>query len=355
MFGVRFKDVCIEAYALNLPPNRVTSAELEDRLAELYKRLNIPFGTLEKLSGIKSRYLWKSDVMPSEVATEAAQQALSQVDFPVEEIGALFSCSVTRDYFEPATASIIHRRLGIREDSLSMDISNACLGFSNGMITLAGMIDSGIVKAGLVVSGENISCIIDSSIDYILKNHESFTREELLQLLPTFTLGSGAVAFVLCHSSLSKNGHRLLGSIARSASQHSELCEGNADYSVSQIASGIDPIMRTDSHKLMASAAKLGNRAWKDASELLGWKREDIDHIFCHQVGRQVNNGFYQEMGLDIEKEFTVYQELGNLVSAALPAAVIRGIEEKGIKKGDKILLTAFGSGLNAIFSGIQW
>lgn len=65
-------------------------------------------------------------------------------------------------------------------------------------------------------------------------------------------------------------------------------------------------------------------------------------------------------MGLDIEKEFTIYRKYGNLVSAALPTALALGIdqrtsEEKTLNKKDKILLTAFGSGLNSIFIGMEW
>lgn len=92
-----------------------------------------------------------------------------------------------------------------------------------------------------------------------------------------------------------------------------------------------------------------------DFSQSFGWTRSDVHHIFCHQVGKQVNEGFYREMGLDIEKEYTVYRNLGNLVSAALPTALALGSEEKDMKPGEKVLLTAFGSGLNSIFWGVIW
>jgi 3-oxoacyl-[acyl-carrier-protein] synthase-3 len=105
----------------------------------------------------------------------------------------------------------------------------------------------------------------------------------------------------------------------------------------------------------MAEAAKLGGRMWQDFEDAIGWQREELDHIFCHQVGKQVNNGFYKEMTLDITKEFNVYERYGNLVSSALPAAVFTGIEEKPISSGEKILMTGFGSGLNSIFLGIEW
>jgi 3-oxoacyl-[acyl-carrier-protein] synthase-3 len=352
MTHFNFKHVCIEAMVLSSPPIKVASSELEDRLAPLYQRLSVPFGTLEKLSGVRSRNFWDGSMLPSKVATLAATQALDESSFSREHIGAIFNCSVTRDYFEPATSCLIHRNLGLGEYAMAMDISNACIGFSNGILMVANMIERGIIKAGLVTSGEIVERVIDAHIRHLLAK-EDITREQLLKLLPSFTLGSGAVAFVLCHESLSTKGHKLLGSVARSATQFSELCMGNADYVLSQ--RDFNPLMETESSKLITSAATLGGRMWADASEAFNWSKQDIDHIFCHQVGKQVNQAFYEEMGLEMEKEFTIYKDWGNLISAALPACLVIGSKQKNIKPRDKVLLTAFGSGLNSIFTAIEW
>lgn len=354
MASFKFKHVHIESYATCMPDTEVTSAELEDRIAPVYARLNVPFGTLEKLSGVRARRLWRGHVPPSEVCTTAGAEAIERAGFGKDQIGAVFNCSVTRDYFEPATACLVHQNLGLQETAMAMDITNACIGFSNGILTLATMIESGAVKAGLVVSGENISRVLDASIKTLLET-ENVGREELLKILPTFTLGSGAVAMVLAHESIASKPHKIVGAVSRSATQFSDLCEGNGDFAYEEKETRRIPLMRTESQKLIAAAAKLGSRMWQDASEHLAWNREDISHIYCHQVGRQVNEAFYREMGLDVEKEFTVYQRYGNLVSAALPLCFITGAEEKGMKTGEKVLLTAFGSGLNSIFTGIVW
>ena len=353
MFRTRFKDVCIESYALHMPTTTVSSAEIEDRIAPLYERLNVPFGTLEKLSGVSTRGCFTHEETPSVIATEAARKALEGSGVDISKMGALFSCSVTRDYFEPATALLVHRNLEMPETSMAMDITNACVGFSNGMVMLAQLIEAGVVQAGVVVSGENLIKIMETTFD-ILLDKEDITRKELLELMPTFTLGSGAVAAVLCHKDIATRGHQLVASTARSASQHNELCMGNGDFCFNQLM-GLNPVMTTDSQKLIASAAKLGNRTWNDATELLGWSGDDIDHIICHQVGKQVNSIFYDTMGLPIEKEYTVYERYGNLVSAALPSALFTAAEEGRFTQGDRILLTGFGSGLNAVFTGLVW
>lgn len=353
MVAFRYKHVCLESYAITVPPQILTSPEIEDKLADVYKELGVPFGTLERLTGIASRNFWDLSERPSTLGTEVVRKAVEQSGFELMDMRALFSCAVTRDYFEPATGCIIHRNLEMPEDSIALDVSNACLGFMDGIFFLGNLIESGIIKAGVVVSAEHTRVIVENTFKSVLEG-KTLGRDQLLRMLPTFTIGSGAVAYVLCHESISKHKHRILGGATRSATQHCDLCVGNVDY---HLVDGppLGPVMETDSSRLMASAALLGKQTWADASEVLGWTKDDVDHVFCHQVGRQVNEAFYATLGLDHTKEFVIYPTRGNLVSAALPTAFAVGIEQKGIQKGDSIVLTGFGSGLNSLFLGIEW
>lgn len=353
MVAFRFKNVCLESVAITVPPQTLTSAEIEDRLAGVYKDLGLPFGTLERLTGISSRNFWDIKERPSVLGAAVAKEAIEKSGLKFEDIRALMSCSVTRDYFEPATGCLMHRNLEMGEDSIALDISNACLGFMDGIFFLSNLIETGIVKAGVVVSAEHTRCIVDTTFKNVLEG-KGLSRDQLLRMLPTFTIGSGAVAYVLCHESISKNKHRVLGGATRSATQHCELCVGNVDYHLVD-SPPLGPVMETESSKLIAAAAVLGGQTWRDSSEVLGWTKDDVDHVFCHQVGRQVNEAFYNQLGLDHTKEFIIYPSRGNLVSAALPTCFAVGLDQKDIKKGEKIMLTGFGSGLNSLFLGIEW
>lgn len=353
MVAFRYKHVCLESCAVTVPPHVLTSAEIEDKLTDVYKELGLPFGTLERLTGIGSRNFWDLSERPSVLGAAVAKDAIEQSGLAFEDVRALFSCSVTRDYFEPATGCLMHRNLGMAEDSIALDVSNACLGFMDGIFFLSNLIESGIVKAGVVVSAEHTRCIIETTFKNVLEG-KGLSRDQLLRMLPTFTIGSGAVAYVLCHESISKKKHRVLGGATRSATQHCELCVGNVDYHLVD-SPPLGPVMETESSKLIAAAAILGKQTWADASEVLGWTKENVDHVFCHQVGRQVNEAFYNTLGLDHTKEFTIYPTRGNLVSAALPTCFAQGIAARNIQKNDKIVLTGFGSGLNSLFLGIEW
>ena len=285
MIAFRFEHVCVESFGLNFPSTLLSSAEIEERIAPVYERLKIPAGTLERVSGVSTRGMWPTSVTPSSVATGAAKEALDRSGFRPDQIGALINCSVSRDFFEPATACLVHHNLGIPEESLVLDITNACIGFSDGLIMLAHLIEAGTVKAGILCSGENISKVVHTTCQQLLAD-ASITRDRILQMLPTLTLGCGAVAAVLCHDSLSTSGHRFVGGVARSASEHHQLCIGNGDFSVGQ-GEEIAPIMTSDAAQLMIAAAKLGGRAFPDVTASLGWSKDHVDHVFCHQVGRQ--------------------------------------------------------------------
>jgi acyl-CoA:acyl-CoA alkyltransferase len=357
MSACHFDKVHIEGMGAFYPEYELTSAEVEDRIAPLYQRLGIPLGTLERLSGIRARRMWDPTVMPSTAGAEAVRKALENAGIDKNQIGALISCSVCRDVFEPSTACLMHGKLDMPADTLTFDITNACIGFSNGLMVVGNLIQSGFIKYGVVVSAENPAIILDGNFKHITRGLESFTRENLLKVLPTFTLGGGAVAYVLTHKSVAKSRVRYLGAVSGVGSEHASLCGGNGDFCLDPSLTDADsfPLMETESGKLIEAAAVLGGTVWPQISEMLGWSREDIDHVVCHQVGRQVNADFYAKMGLPFEKDFAIYRDYGNMVSAALPSALMMAVESRGFKANERVITTAFGSGLNAVFSGFEW
>lgn len=353
MFKTSFDDVFLESYSVHLPERELTSTEIESRLGPLYEQLDIPIGTLERLSGIVSRRMFPLDMRPSEAATVAARQALAKSEIDPVRIGVLVNCSVTRDYFEPATATVVHANLGLREDAAVFDLTNACLGFSNGIQIVGLMIESGAIDAGLIVSAEQVAPVLEHAIEVLLQDR-SLSREGFLRALPTFTLGCGAVAAVLCRGSLCGSGHRFVGCTARSATQYHGLCKGNADCCYER-KNGVNPIMETDARGIVREGGELGARCWADFASAFGWSRDQVDHVFMHNIGRQNNDHLYETMGHDYAKSFHIYEHLGNLASASLPAALFTGVECKPVRSGEKIVLLGFGSGLNSMCFGIDW
>ena len=138
---MRWERVCVHEFGAVLPPVELSSAAIEEQLRPVYERLKLPAGRLELMTGIGARRLWEEGTRPSDGATEAGRLALARSGVPQEAISCLLFTSVSRDMMEPATAAFVHRSLGLPDSCLLFDISNACLGFLDGMVMLANMLE----------------------------------------------------------------------------------------------------------------------------------------------------------------------------------------------------------------------
>ena len=349
---MRFKNVYIEGLAYHLPENIVSSEDLEKRLAPVYDRLKLPFGRLEMMTGIKQRRFWDKDVSPSQVASKAGELAILNSGIDRVEIGCLINASVCRDFLEPATASLVHHNLGLHTNVLVFDISNACLGVLNGMVHIANMIELGQIRAGLVVAGENGGPLVDATIESLL-NKPDLTRNEIKSSFASLTIASAAVGILLVHKGLSKYKHRLLGGYSQTASQFNKLCRGN-DNPTTGITNW-SPLMKTDAETMMREGCRLAGQTWACAKKILGWANDDVNRVFCHQVGHAHRKLLYETLSLGLEKDFSTLEYLGNTGAASLPSTLALGVEKGFLKSGDRIALLGIGSGLNCLMLGAEW
>jgi 3-oxoacyl-[acyl-carrier-protein] synthase-3 len=349
---MQYKKVYVESFGYELPGNIVTSLSLEERLAPIYDKFNLSYGRLEMITGIRERRFWDDGVTPSQASVKAAEKAISKSGVNKEDIGCLLHTSVSRDFLEPATATVVHDSLGLPPTATIFDISNACLGFINGMVTLANMIELGQIKAGIVVGCESSKRFIDTTINKLLKDPD-ITRDKLKLAFATLTLGSGAVAAVLTHSSLSQDGHKLLGGVTRAASQHNSLCRIEADASFLDLDEL--PDMRTDYEGVLKNGLKLAPDTWEATKQELGWKNSDIDRFFTHQVSAVHSKLLFKTLSLDDAKDFSTVEYLGNIGSVSLPITMAIGIDQGCLNPGDKVAMLGIGSGLVCLMLGLEW
>jgi len=337
-----YRHVCLESFGYELPPHVITSASLEEKLAALYHKLKLPVGRLEMMTGIKERRFWNEGTRPSEVSARAGALALKNSGADPGEIECLLHTSVCRDFLEPATATLVHRALDLAKDATIYDISNACLGFLNGMVTMANMIELGQINKGLIVSGESSRQLVESTIDNLLK-HPHPTRDNIKDAFASLTIGSGACALVMAHESVSRCRHKLLGGAVRCATEFNHLCHGTAGS------------MSTDSETLLQEGCNLARYTWARTKQALGWTNAMVDRIFSHQVGTAHRRMLFSSLELDPRKDFPTLEFLGNTGSAALPMAMAMGIEKSPPPPNTNIALLGIGSGLNCMMLGVKW
>ena len=348
---MRFNNVNIESLACHLPENIVSSDELERRLAPVYERLKMSVGRLEMMSGIKERRFWDAGALPSQISSIAGEKALEKTDLDRKEIGCLICASVCRDFLEPATASVVHHNLKLPQDSMVFDISNACLGVMNGMLHVANMIEMGQIRAGLIVAGENGGPLVNATIEDLLAR-PGISRREVKTAFASLTIGSAAAAVLLTHKDISRSGHRFLGGAGRAATQFNDLCRGNEDTGMDANST---PLMETDAETLMKEGCALAKETWETAKAALNWNEQRVDKVFTHQVGRLHRKLLFESLNLDLNKDFSTLEFLGNTGSAALPVTLAIGEEKGVIRRGDMVGLLGIGSGLNSIMLGVEW
>ena len=180
-----YSKVYIDAFGYELPPNVVTSDDLELRLAPLYKTLHFQQGQLEAITGIRERRFWDPGFKMHAGAVMAGKKALEDSGITTDDVGMLIYGGVCRDNLEPATACAVSDGLGLRPETQIYDVSNACLGILNGMIQVANAIELGQIRAGLVVSCESARQIMDTTIERLLtrinnENSHFITQQKTL-------------------------------------------------------------------------------------------------------------------------------------------------------------------------------
>jgi len=342
---VKFKNVVIESFAYELPKEILSTEALEARLAGLYNKLKLPQGRLELMTGIKERRLWPRGTKPSSLAALAGEKVLAKTRLKRADIGLLINGSVCRDFLEPATAALVHKRLGLADECEFFDLSNACLGVMSGITTMAKLIEGGSLLAGLVVAGENAGPLIEDTIQELLTNPD-ITRKSIKKYIANLTIGSAAVAYLICHKDLAPHGHRILGGASLTDSDAHELCQGSGDIN--------SIMMETDSEKLLTKGVHLAQRTWRQCLENLG-DQFNPDWVIGHQVGLAHEQLMLNKCALKNTKTYSTYETLGNTGAAALPLTLIKCAEDECLKAGDLVGLMGIGSGLSSVMLGVEW
>ena len=338
---MRFDNVSIMSVVAVDATHRLTSTEIEQRLAPTMDRLGIPAGMLEGLTGITARRVFDPGFMPSEAATLAAREAIAASGVDPGKLGILINTSVCRDYVEPSTACLVHGNLGLHSGCMNFDLSNACLGFLSGMEVVSNMIERGQIDYGIVVDGENSRFIIDTTIERL--NRMDTTEQDYRDAFATFTLGSGGVAMVLARRDLAPDAAQFKGGVGVAATEHSRLCHGQVDR------------MYTETKALLVAGIALAKQTLAEAKQVLGWDLGTFDELILHQVSKVHTDKLAQALELDPAKIHAIFPEYGNVGPAAVPMVLAHVTKSGRVTKGDRVALMGIGSGLNCAMHELVW
>ena len=337
-----FQHVAIAGLAHIDAPRRLSSDEINTRLKPTLDRLKIKVDVLQDIAGIHARRLWDGEMQASDAATLAGVKALADAGVDPSRVGLLVNTSVSRDFLEPSTASIVSGNLGLPDTCQNFDVANACLAFLNGMELVGAMIERGSVDYGLVVHGEGSREVVEATIARL--RQPSCDAQTFRDNFATLTLGSGAAAAVLTRTDLAPRGHRFLGGVSLAATEHRHLCVGQ-------------PVeMRTDATALLNAGIALAGRTFGLAGELMGWQSaRDLDHLVLHQVSAVHTDKLLEQLGADPSQVFSIFPRFGNVGPASIPIALAKARDAGRLSPGQRLGLLGIGTfGFGLIFMVLE-
>ena len=336
-----FKNVSIAGLAHIDAPHTLTSKEINQRLQPTLTRFGIKADVLGEVAGVHARRLWGEGVHVSDAATLAARRALDDAGIGIERVGLVVNTSVSRDYLEPSTASIVCGNLGASETCIAFDVTNACLAFLNGMEIAARMLERNEIDYALVVDGETANLVYEKTLERMVL--PEVTEKQFREELAALTLGCGAAAMVLARRELAQHSPSYKGGVTRSATQWNALCRGNLDCMVA------------DTRTLLQEGIKLANKTFMAAKQVLGWAIDELDQFVIHQVSGPHTAAFIKSFGIDPAKVMTIFGEHGNVGPASVPIVLSKLRDLGRLKQGDRIALLGIGSGLNCAMAEVVW
>lgn len=397
---MKYKKVYMESIGYELPAMVVSSKYIDEQLAPMYEALYLNSGQLESLTGIKERRWWDRGYQLSDGAVAAAHHALKQSNLDTKDIEALVYTAVCRENFEPATACAVAAKLNLNDDANVYDISNACLGMLNGIIDIANRIELNQIKAGIVVSCETSREIVETTIQHMIKEK---SMSAFVKSIATLTCGSGAAAILLTDGSFDNpKVHKLIAGVSKSAPEHHDLCRWGITQNkmsdlimspnkmlqvVEQVMApdtipnvlkdimtsdklpatlanmipseslpiALTQFMSTDSVSVLKYGTILGIKTWGRFLEKLGWARDQIDKVICHQVSENHRDIILEKLGIDPQKDFSTYEYLGNIGTVSLPLTAALADKKQFLKPDERVGFLGIGSGLNCLMIGWRW
>lgn len=300
---------------------------------------------IRERTGIRQRHIIAKDQHTSDLATEAAKQALEDAGLTIDDIDAIVVATTTPDLIFPSTASIVQYKLG-GKDFPAWDIQAVCSGFVYGLATIDGMMRGGMFKRVLLIGAESMSRILD-------------WQDRLTCVL----FGDGAGAVVL-EARDSDEAGGVIGSVLHCDGAYRHLLM--AQHSHPGAVPGEEPTdFQVDSAGVAAIEMK-GNEVFRVAVTKLGEvvgevldkydiEQSEIDWLVPHQANIRILNATAKKLKMNQDQMAVTVDHHANTSAASVPLALNHIYREGKLKQGQLLLLEAFGGGFAWGANLVRW
>ncbi len=287
-------------------------------------------------TGIKQRHVVENGELTSDLAFEAAKNALSSADVAVDELDLIVIGTTTPDNTFPSTAVKLQSKLGMRGGA-AFDVQAVCSGFVFALSIVDSMIKSGQTKTALVVGADSMTRILD-------------WEDRSTCIL----FGDGAGAFVVTADEIDPDATLERGILSTHIHSDGDLQELlYVDGGVSSTRT--TGYLRMQGKEVFRHAVTNLTAVVREALAANNLEATDIDWFVPHQANKRIIDSTAKKLGLLPEKVILTIADHGNTSAASIPLALDAAIQDGRIKKGDLILMEAMGGGLTWGAALVRW
>ncbi len=280
-------------------------------------------------TGIEERRIAEDTIATSDLATIAAQRAMEDAKVLPKDIDLILVATISPDHIFPSTACIVQDKIGAI-NAAAFDINAGCTGYIYALTTAKAFIKSGIYKRVLVIGSEVLSKIVN-------------WKDRNTCIL--FGDGAGACVVEACEEGLGIIAEEL-GSDGSKGDVLTVPAGGSRKpSSLETLEKGLNYI-QMDGKEVFKFAVRTMEKSSKAILKKAGLDSKDIDLLIPHQANIRIIDSAMKKLKLPREKVFINLNKYGNTSAASVPVALDEALKSKKIKKGDNLLLVAFGAGL---------
>lgn len=289
--------------------------------AELSKTVETSDEWIRERTGIGQRHIAADGEFTSDLGLAAAKAALRHANMDAQDIDLIVLATTTPDYTFPSTATMIQQGLGIHHGA-AFDVQAVCSGFIYGVNVVDSLLRTGSAKNALLIGAETFSRILD---------WEDRTTCVLF--------GDGAGAVVMSASEESDVG--VLNTFVRSDGAHCKLLYVDGGPSRTQTVGHV----RMVGNQVFKYAVKDIAAAMEECAQGAGISISDVDWFVPHQANQRILNGVARRLKLDPQQVVSTVEFHANTSAASVPLAMDVAVKDGRIKRGDLVMLEAFGGG----------
>jgi 3-oxoacyl-[acyl-carrier-protein] synthase III len=284
--------------------------------------------------GTSTFYQASSDLTASDLALNAAMKLLVDVD--LNDIDFLIFSSLTLDYHAPSTASILHKKLGLKAACGVMDLTLGCAGFPMALMTANGLFKTMSLKRILVLLGEIPTRAVhpaDASLKYVFG--DAGVAVMLGQSTDSLCFEFGNDGDGFSSLNVQRGGARFPMDIS--------YLESNREFPwLNQFGA-----LSMDGHGILKLSLTHIPQAVYSLLDKYGLTLDQVDHVIFHQASNIVIDALQRKLNLPKEKVVNYLADGGNTISCGIPIAWAKAQEEMRFKTGDTIMVFGFGVGFS--------